>query len=350
MSTENWHTESIETVMKTLKTSDRGLEEGEVQTRLEKYGHNEITEADKISLWELFFNQFKDVMVIILIIAVVISLGVSYRRAESPIEAIVISIIIIFNAVFGFIQEYRSEKALEALKQLAADKSKVIRGGEIYEVFARDLVPGDIVYLEVGDQIPADIRVSEIMNLQVDEAVLTGESTPVWKETPPFSDINMPVADRKNMVFLGTLVTSGRGQGIVVETGMRTEFGKIAGLIQDVEQKATPLQENLQAFGMQIAGIVLGLTLLVFLALIYRATEYSLDLLIDMFIVAIALAVAAIPEGLPAVVTISLALGVQRMVKRHSVMRRLPAVETLGSTTVICSDKTGTITKNELTV
>ena len=350
MSKENWHTMPIAEIKKTLNTSDQGLEEEEVKVRLEKYGVNEIAEAKKTSLLEIFLTQFKDIMVIILLFAVLISVVVAHRRAESPIEAIVISIIVIFNAVFGFIQEYRSEKALEALKQLAAQKANVIRGGEVKRIFAKELVPGDIVLLEVGDRIPADLRVSESVNLQVDEAVLTGESVPIWKRTPALHDLKAPVAERENMVFLGTLVTYGRGQGIVVETGMRTEFGKIAGMMQEAEKEDTPLQRNLHTFGKQLAAIILFLTGLVFLAEVFRATSYELDLLIDMFIIAIALAVAAIPEGLPAVVTITLALGVQRMVKRHSIVRRLTAVETLGSTAVICSDKTGTITKNEMTV
>ncbi|MFQ6125584.1 MAG: calcium-translocating P-type ATPase, SERCA-type [Candidatus Heimdallarchaeota archaeon] len=346
----SWHSLPIEQIKKVLNVSDKGLEEKDAKERLEKYGLNEIAEAEKISLLEMFLTQFKDIMVIILLFAVTISLIVAQRRGESPIEAIVIGIIVIFNAIFGFAQEYRSEKALEALKQLAAHKATVMRDGEVQEIFARELVPGDIVLLEVGDFIPADIRVMESVNLQVDEAVLTGESIPVWKRTPECLEPTTPIAEQENMVFLGTLVTFGRGQGIVVETGMRTQFGKIAGMIQEAEKKETPLQRKLQDFGKQIAGIILVLAILVFLAELYRASSYTFDFIIDMLIVAIALAVAAIPEGLPAVVTIALALGVQRMVKRHSIMRRLPAVETLGSTTVICSDKTGTMTKNEMTV
>ncbi len=346
----SWHSMSIEQIKKILNVSDNGLEEDDAKERLEKYGLNEIAEAEKISLLEMFLTQFKDIMVIILLFAVAISLIVAQRRGESPIEAIVIGIIVIFNAIFGFAQEYRSEKALEALKKMAAHKATVMREGEIQEIFARELVPGDIALLEVGDYIPADIRVSESVNLKVDEAVLTGESVPVLKCSPEFLDPTTPVAEQENMVFLGTLVTYGHGQGIVVETGMRTEFGKIAGMMQEAEKKETPLQRKLQDFGKQMAGIIVVLASLVFLAELYRASSYTFDLIVDLFIVAIALAVAAIPEGLPAVVTIALALGVQRMVKRHSIMRRLPAVETLGSTTVICSDKTGTMTKNEMTV
>ncbi len=331
-------------------TSDKGLNDSEIKARLNKYGPNEIAEGEKISLMEMLISQFKDIMVIILLFAVVISVVVANRRDESPIEAIVISIIVIFNAVFGFVQEYRSEKALEALKSLAAQQATVVRDGEIHKIFARELVPGDLILLEVGDRIPADVRITESLNLQVDEAILTGESIPVWKTTTRINNIDIPVADRINQGFLGTLVTFGRGKGFVVETGMRTEFGKIADMIQEVVTDETPLQKNLDTFGKQLAAIILILTGLVFLAEVYRATNINPDLLIDMFIIAIALAVAAIPEGLPAVVTITLALGVKRMVKRNSVVRRLPAVETLGSTSVICSDKTGTITKNEMTV
>jgi len=346
----DWHSMTVEEIQTTLNVGDQGLDEEEAKIRLEKFGLNELVEAKKVTPLEMFISQFKDIMVIILLFAVGISLIVAQRRGESPVEAVVISIIVIFNAVFGFVQEYRSEQALEALKKLAAHKATVIREGEVQDIYARELVPGDLVILEMGDYIPADIRVSESINLQVDEAILTGESVPVWKRTLECLIPNIPIAEQENMAFLGTMVTFGRGQGIVVEIGMRTEFGKIAGMMQEAEKKETPLQRKLQAFGKQMAGVILILATLVFLAELYRATSYTFELVVDMLIVAIALAVAAIPEGLPAVVTIALALGVQRMVKRQSIMRRLPAVETLGSTTVICSDKTGTITKNEMTV
>ena len=232
----DWHSMTVEEIQTTLNVGEHGLDDEEAQIRLEKFGLNELAETKKVSLLEMFISQFKDIMVIILLFAVGISLIVAQRRGESPVEAVVISIIVIFNAVFGFIQEYRSEQALEALKKLAAHKATVIREGDVQDIYARNLVPGDIVLLEVGDYIPADIRVSESINLQVDEAILTGESVPIWKQTPEFLSPITSIAEQENMVFLGTLVTFGRGQGIVVETGMRTEFGKIAGMMQEAEK------------------------------------------------------------------------------------------------------------------
>src|SRR5437899_2257612 len=260
-------------------------------------------------------------------------------------NAILITIIVVLNALFGYVQEYRAEKSLEALRSLAAPKAHVVRGGEASTIPARELIPGDVVLLSAGDKVAADLRLIESVNLHVNEASLTGESAAVSKRTDPLP-ANTFLADRRNMAFMGTLVDAGRGKGVVVETGMQTQLGKIAGMVQQVEKTETPLQRQLARLGKQLGLMILGISAVVFVVG-YIEDPNKIE---ELFLTAVSLAVAAIPEGLPAVVTISLALGVQRMVRRNALVRKLSAVEALGAATVICSDKTGTLTKGEMNV
>ena len=316
-----------------------GLSVAEAACRLREYGANELKSAHRISPWSILLGQFKNVLIAILLVATLLSVFLGHSA-----EAMAIALIVLFAVLLGFVQEYRSERALEALRQMAAPTAAVLRDGEEVIIPARDVVPGDIILLRSGDKVPADMRLIEAVNLQTDEAPLTGESVPIEKQTEALADGEWPLAERKNMVYTGTAVTYGRGKGLVVATGMATEFGRTAAMLESVATTKTPLQDNLDKVGSALAqaaliivGIIVGLGL-------YRGQPF-----IEMLIFGIALAVAAVPEALPAVVTISLALGVQRMVKRNALVRRLPAVETLGSTSVICSDKTGTLTKDEMT-
>jgi Ca2+-transporting ATPase len=346
-----WFSNDIEYVRRELETDEDGLTSEEAKARLEKYGYNELQETGGISPLKMFLNQFADPMVIILLVAIVISVITAFLPGSHEegglIDAIVITAIVIFNAVFGFVQEYKSEQALEALKEMAAPKATVKRNGLWEEIDSRELVPGDLIQLESGAKIPADGRVSYAVGLGVDEAVLTGESQAVRKIAKPLETKKPSIGDMKNMVFQGTTVTGGKGHAYVTNTGMSTEFGKIAEMVQESEKDMTPLQLDLEDLGKKLGTLIIALVLIVFAAEIIRDVS---DSLIDELLAAIALAVSAIPEGLPAVVTITLAIGVQKMVERNAIVRRLPSVETLGSTTVICSDKTGTITKNEMTV
>ncbi len=334
-----WHTVSPEDALERLGSRASGLTEAEAQRRLVEYGPNELKEAKRISPFQIFLSQFKNFLILILLVAVIISAFIGDK-----IEALVIFVIVIFAVFLGFIQEYRAEKAMAALKRMAAPGARVLRNGEEREIPARELVPGDIVLLEAGSLVPADLRLVEEFNLKIDEAPLTGESMPVEKDARALKG-EVSLGDRVNMAYMGTHAVYGRGRGVVVATGMATEFGKIAGALQEVEERRTPLQENLDEMGKRLAVVALGVvSLIVFLGLL-RGED-----ILEMFIWGIALAVAVVPEALPAVVTISLALGVKRMVKRHALVRRLPAVETLGSTTFICTDKTGTLTQNKMAV
>ena len=334
-----WHTQTTEQAFVQLKSQATGLSEANVAERTLGYGPNEIRAAKRISPWEILLEQFKNILILILLGATAISLFLGHG-----IESIVIAVIVLFAVLLGFIQEYRAERAIEALQKMAAPTANVLRDGEEINVPARDLVPGDVVILHTGDRIPADTRLLEAVNLQVDEAALTGESVPVEKHIQPVSGTDLAVGDRKNMVYAGTAVTYGRGKALVVATGMQTEFGKIAQLLQTVKIGKTPLQQNLDKVGTVLArGAFVVVAIIVALGLM-RGQPF-----IEMLIFGIALAVAVVPEALPAVVTISLAIGVQKMVKRNALIRRLPAVETLGSTSVICSDKTGTLTRDEMT-
>ena len=336
----SWHTLSVDAVMSHLHSPPQGLAEVDVERRFARYGPNELQAAGRVSPWAILFQQFKNVLIIILLIAT----GISAFLGQG-VETIAIAAIVLFAVVLGFIQEYRAERAIEALRQMAAPTVTVIRDGQEVEIPARELVPGDLILLHAGDKVAADARLVESINLKVDEAALTGESVPVAKNTEALRGEDMALGDRDNMVFGGTIATYGRGHAVVVATGMGTQFGRIAEMLQSVETGKTPLQQNLDK-----VGRVLGQAAVVIVAAVVAVGMLRDQPLLEMFIFGIALAVAAVPEALPAVVTISLAIGVQRMVKRNALVRRLPAVEALGSTSVICSDKTGTLTKDEMTV
>lgn len=334
-----WHAKPIESVLQELKTEKKGLSETEAERRIIKYGCNELHEEKPPSIFAIFLNQFKSFIIGILIIAAVISIAIAHY-----VDATVIGIILVVNAVLGSVQEYKAERAIEALKKLASLQATVVRDGIEKKIDAIRLVPGDIILLETGEKIPADARLIETVNLETQEAMLTGESLPNKKHTGVIEE-KIPVADRANMVFSGTIVTRGRGKAVVTETGMLTEIGKIATMIQEKKVKLTPLQKKLK-----ILGEALGVAAIIICAIVFFAGIATGISKLDMFMTALSLAVAAIPEGLPAVVTISLALGVQRMIKRNALVRKLPSVETLGSVTVICADKTGTLTHNQMTV
>ncbi|HLE27928.1 MAG TPA: cation-translocating P-type ATPase [Anaerolineales bacterium] len=338
-STPHWHTLPIETVFSRLNATPAGLTGAEAVQRLAEHGPNELQAAHRISPLALLFEQFKNVLIVILLVATALSAFLGHGT-----EAIAIAVIVLFAVLLGFVQEYRAERAIEALRQMAAPTATVLRDGEEVELPARDLVPGDVTLLRAGDKIPADVRLIEAVNLQIEEAALTGESVPVEKHAAPIPGNDLAVGDRKNMGYAGTAATYGRGRAMVVATGMNTEFGKIAQMLQTVETGKTPLQENLDKVGHMLARAAFVIVAIIVALGLFRGQPF-----IEMLIFGIALAVAVVPEALPAVVTISLALGVQRMVKRNALMRRLPAVETLGSTSVICSDKTGTLTKDEMT-
>ena len=336
MTPKFWHTLILDEVFLQLKSQPNGLSKAEADLRLESYGPNELQAAHRISPWEILLEQFKNVLILILLGATAISLFLGHG-----VESIVIAVIVLFAVVLGFVQEYRAERAIEALRKMAAPTASVLRDGVEIKLPARELVPGDVILLHTGDRIPADARLLESVNMQVEEAALTGESVPVEKHIQALTDEDLSIGDRKNMIYAGTAVTYGRGRGIVVDTAMQTEFGKIAQMLQAVETGKTPLQQNLDR-----VGTVLARAAFVVVAIIVGLGLMRGQPFIEMLIFGIALAVAVVPEALPAVVTISLAIGVQKMVKRHALIRRLPAVETLGSTSVICSDKTGTLTKD----
>jgi Ca2+-transporting ATPase len=334
-----WHTLPVDAVMSHLHSAPEGLAEIEVERRLARYGPNELEAVDRVSPWAVLLGQFKNVLIIILLIATAISAFVGHG-----VEAIAIAVIVLFAVVLGFVQEYRAERAIEALRRMAAPTVMAVRDGQEVRIPARELVPGDLIVLHAGDKVAADARLIESVNLQVEEAALTGESVAVAKNTEPLDGEDLALGDRSNMVFAGTIATYGRGRALVVETAMNTQFGRIATMLQTVESGETPLQQNLDK-----VGRVLALAALVVVAAIVAMGVLRGQPWLEMFIFGIALAVAVVPEALPAVVTISLAIGVQRMAKRNALVRRLPAVETLGSTSVICSDKTGTLTRDEMT-
>lgn len=345
---ENWHELEAKDTLKRLRSSENGLGEEEAESRLRKFGYNELRKEKGISRIEIFVSQFKSFLILILIAATIFSALVG-----EVIDAIAIIVIVILNAIFGFVQEYKAEKTIEALKKLTSPEAVVIREGKERRISSKLLIPGDIVLLEGGSRVPADIRIIRESELKVDEAILTGESVPVSKD--PGVMKNVPLAERKNLVFTGTLVTYGRGMGVVVETGMKTEIGKIAKVVQKAEEEPTPLQRKLDVFGKRLGVIILVICAMVVGIGIARGgpltgQPITESLLITMVIMGIALAVAAIPEGLPAVLTITLALGLQRLAKHNALIRKLPAVEALGSTTIICADKTGTLTKNEMMI
>lgn len=341
MEQNKWYQmEADETLREQGVVPSQGLSWDEAKQRQERHGGNELTEKRNVSLITLFLNQFKDFMVLVLMAATLIS-----GLLGEYLDAITIVAIIVMNGILGFIQEFRAERSLRALKELSAPSAKVIRSGELTQVAARELVPGDIVLIESGDRIPADLRWLETNSLYVEESALTGESVPVNKHTGALADADVPLGDQKNLGFMGTMATRGTARGVVVRTGMQTEMGKIADLIQSTEEMETPLQHRLDQLGKVLIAVAIALTVVVVLAgILHGQPPYA------MFLAGVSLAVAAIPEGLPAIVTIALALGVQRMIKRKAIVRKLPSVETLGCASVICSDKTGTLTQNKMTV
>ncbi len=336
-----WHTLSPAETLERLDVSpETGLTDEQAAARLERYGLNKLREAPPTTIWQLLWAQFDDFVVLLLIAAAVIS-----ALLGDWVEAAAIMAIVVLNAALGVLQERRAEEALAALQELAAPEAHVLRDGRRISIPGREVVPGDIVYLEAGNFVPADVRLLEAVNLRVDEASLTGESFSVRKEAQAIFPADTPLGDRKNVAFMGTLVAYGRGMGVVVATGMQTQIGHIAEMLQSVEREPTPLQKRLDQLGRTLGWAALAVSGLVFVLGWLRGTPP-----LEMFIIAVSLAIAAVPEGLPAVVTISLALGMREMIKRHALIRRLSSVETLGSATVICSDKTGTLTQNEMTV
>jgi len=342
----NFYNQEISEITENLKTSDiSGLKTEEVKRRLGVYGFNQLDSKKKKSFLQVFFAQFKSFMIIILLIAAVISGVVGVMEGEGLLDTFVILGILILNAFVGAFQERKAETSLEALKSLAAPLSKVLRDGVIKEVLTRELVPGDIVILETGALIPADLRLIEAVNLKIQESALTGESVPVEKQTALLHGEDIALGDRVNMAFSSGMVTYGRGRGVVVLTGMKTEVGKIANLLQETVDTETPMSRRLEQLGK-----VLGTAALIICAIIFIVGVLYGNSVMSMFMTAVSLAVAAIPEGLPAVSTVVLAIGVQRMVKKNAIIRTLPSVETLGSASVICSDKTGTLTQNKMTV
>ncbi len=342
----NWFHKSIEEVEKHFGIDkNQGLLNEQVEKNRQAYGLNELETKKKKSLFVKFVEQFKDFMIIILIIAAIISGVIGYIEGEGFTDSIIILIVVIVNAIIGVAQESKAEKSLEALQKLSSHVAKVLRNGNVEVVPSKELVPGDIVVLDTGDYVPADLRIIEAVNLKAQEASLTGESVPVEKSTQAIEKEKVDLGDRTNMLFSSSLITYGRGKGIVVETGMNTQVGKIAGMINSAIDTQTPLQNKLNKLGKTLGLAAIVICVVIFgIGLLYGKNP------IDMFMTAVSLAVAAIPEGLAAVSTIVLAIGVQRMVKKHAIVKKLPAVETLGSTTVICSDKTGTLTQNKMTV
>jgi Ca2+-transporting ATPase len=336
-----WHTLTVQAALDALQVDpDQGLSQADADQRRARFGPNQLVDYGVKSPWVILFDQFKDTMVLVLIAAAIISAFLSDWK-----DAIVILAIVVLNAVIGFVQEVRAEQAMAALRQMAAPHVKVRRGGHLYELDAHDLVPGDVILLEAGSAIPADARLLETANLRIEEASLTGESEPVDKQTHPLPEPDLPLGDRRNMAYMGTLVTYGRGTAVVVETGMRTQLGRIAEMIQQVGEEKTPLQRRMAELGRALAVAALVIVAIVFALGLLRGEDPA-----GMFLTAIAMAVAAVPEGLPAVVAIALALGAQRMLRRNALIRKLPAVETLGSVTIIASDKTGTLTENKMRV
>jgi P-type Ca2+ transporter type 2C len=348
---DDWHSVSAEAVLQRLDASPLGLTSLQARERFQRVGPNELVQGTKISPFRIFLSQFTDVLVIVLIIAAVISavLGVSQGESADLWDAALILVIVVMNSILGFVQEYRAERSLEALKSLAAPRAHVLREGGVVAVPSRELVPGDITVLAAGDRVPADARLLEVASLRINEASLTGESLPVSKAVESLRR-DAFLGDRKNMVFMGTTVDGGRGKAVVVGTGMATELGKIAGLVQQETKVETPLQRQLDHLGRQIGIAILAVAALIFFIGVLREPILDTSHIELLFLTAVGLSVAAIPEGLPAIVTISLALGLQRMIRRHALIRKLPAVEALGAASVICSDKTGTLTKGEMNV
>lgn len=343
---QSWYKMSIPQVCKELSINpETGISTEEALKRLERYGYNELREKEKETLFKKIIKQLKDFLIIILIVASIVSAFMG-----ETMDAIVIITIVIINAALGVMQEGKAEKALEALKKMSAPNARALRNGKVEIIPARELVPGDVLQIETGDILPADIRIIESSNLKIEESSLTGESVPVDKNASDLSDKDVGLGDRTNMGYMSTIVSYGHGRGIVVSTGHDTEIGTIADKIQEIDDEETPLQQKLEQLGKFLGIVCLGVCVIVFIIGLLREGQITKEGIVDMFMVAVSLAVAAIPEGLPAVVTIVLALGMKRMVDRNAIVRKLLAVETLGCVDVICSDKTGTLTQNEMTV
>lgn len=355
-----WHAETVDALMRDLNLSRDGLSSQEAQERLKKYGFNELQETKKRTTLRMFLDEFKDIFILLLIAATIFSGIIGYYELtsgggefmESFADTITIGAIVILVAITGFVQEYRAEKAMEALKRLAAPKARVIRDGRETIIPAKEVVPGDVLALEEGDHVAADARLLDIVELKTNEAVLTGESIPVNKELEVVSE-NAQIAERRNMVFTATYIVYGRGKAVVTSTGMNTEFGKIAEMVQSAEEEGTPLQRKLDSFAGKIAKVVVAVCVLIFAIEavdVFLTGVVNVEDFVKAFMSAISLAISAVPEGLPAIVTIALALGAREFVRRNAIVRRLSSAEGLGGVTVICSDKTGTITKGEMTV
>ena len=342
-----WHTKNAYEVEKELKTSIKnGLAEDEVRKRREQCGANKLEEKKKESLVIRFLKQFNDFMIIILIIASIVSAGISYMQGENDyFDSIIIIAIVVLNAIMGLVQEARAEKSIESLKKLTPQIAKVKRNGEFEEIVAEELVPGDIIELSDGNYVPADCRIIEGFNLKIEESSLTGETEPVTKTKEQISKTDIPLGDMKNMAFMASIVVSGHGTAIVTETGMNTKIGQIANMIIEDEAPETPIQKKLAEVGKILGIVCLVICVVIFIIGLVKKIEP-----VEMFMTSVGLAVAAIPEGLPAIVTIMLSIGVTKMAKKNTIIRKLPAVETLGSSNVICSDKTGTLTQNKMTV
>ena len=342
-----WHTEELSQVLKKLKTNEKlGLKADEAKSRLETYGENKLKEKKKESLFVKFIKEFNDFMIIALIVAAIISAVVSKLNGEADyVDSIIIIAIVIFNAIMGLVQEEKAEKSLEALKKMSAPSAKVIRDGRVQEIDALQVVPGDIVVLEAGNYVPADCRLINSYNLKIEESALTGETIPTNKDSGRILKENTAMGDLCNMAFATTVVVNGHGEAVVVDTGMNTRVGKIAGMIIEDDSPDTPIQKKLNEVGKMLAIACIVICVLIFVIGIFKKIP-----IVEMFMTSVGLAVAAIPEGLPAIVTIMLSIGVTRMAKKNSIIRKLPAVETLGSSSVICSDKTGTLTQNKMTV
>jgi Ca2+-transporting ATPase len=342
-----WHSKDVETVLRELETGREGLDADEARRRLDKYGYNELQKQKRASPLGLFVNQFKNVLIIILLIATALSLLIG-----ETVDALIIGVIVVFSAVLGFLQEYRAERALVALKKMLAETVTVLRGGREQEVASKEIVPGDIMVLEAGDKVPADARLVEVASMRCDEAPLTGESLPVEKDGGALPG-DTTVADRKNMVYTGSIVTYGRGRAAVTATGMNTEFGRIAREVAAVKAEKTPLEKRTEEIGKWLGVTALGICLLVIGVSIMREIAQGtlgFESALTMLMFGVALAVAAVPEALTAIVTGALAIGMREMAKSNALVRKMPAVETLGCTTVICTDKTGTLTRGEMTV
>ena len=348
------YTQSADEVLDALDARPEGLTSQEARQRLEKFGPNKLKDGEKPTLLQRFLTQLKDPMLIILLIAAGVSAVTSLMAQESLAEVFIILIVVLLNAVLGVVQESKAEAAIEALQTMTAATCKVLRDGKQRTLHSDELVPGDVVILEAGDSVPADGRLLESASLKIEEAALTGESVPVNKVVEALGlapgQQEVPLGDRKNLCYMGSTVVYGRGKALITNTGMDTEMGKIAGVLAQTQEEQTPLQRRLDELGKTLSKLVLGICVFIFVFNLVMAGSFTLDSVLSTFMVAVSLAVAAIPEGLATVVTVVLSIGVTNMSRRNAVIRRLTAVETLGCTQVICSDKTGTLTQNKMTV